>query len=73
MLFRSSVLGSREYLEQSSAFKDVGIPISYFNYNHPVYPQLFGKFLTHMSVIDILFNCGSKSIDLIKNGVEVEV
>jgi hypothetical protein len=66
-----SVLGSKDYLDKSSAFEEIGVPVRYFNYHHPEYPQLFGNFLSHMSVIDMLFNCGDKSADLIHSGIEV--
>jgi hypothetical protein len=66
-----SVPGSRDYLNESSAFEEIGVPVRYFNYRHPEYPQLFGDFLPYMSVIDMLFNCGDRSADLIRSGVEV--
>ena len=67
-----SVPGSKNYLDESSAFEDIGVPVHYFNYRHPEYPQLFGNFLSHMSVIDMLFNCGEQSSDLIRSGIKVE-
>lgn len=67
-----SVPGSKNYLDESSAFEDIGVPVRYFNYRHPEYPQLFGNFLSHMSVIDMLFNCGEQSSDLIRSGIKVE-
>jgi len=63
--------GSKDYLDESSAFDDIGVPVRYFSYRHPEYPQLFGNFLPYMSVIDILFNCGDQSADLIRYGIEV--
>lgn len=67
-----SVPGSKNYLDESSAFEDIGVPVHYFNFHHPEYPQLFGDFLPYMSVIDILFNCGDQSADLISSGIKVE-
>lgn len=66
-----SAPGSKEYLDQSSAFKGIGVPVRYLHYRHPEYPQLFGDFLPYMSVIDILFNCGEQSAKLIQSGIEV--
>jgi len=66
-----SVYGSKGYLDESSAFEQIGVPVRYFNYWHPEYPQLFGEFVPYMSVIDILFNCGEKSAELIRSGIEV--
>lgn len=68
-----SVLGSKEYLDESSAFQEIGVAVRYFKYHHPEYPQLFGNFLPCMSVIDILFNCGDKSAELIRSGIEESV
>ena len=31
-------------------------------YNHPKYTQLHGKFISNLSVIDLLFNEGSNSL-----------
>jgi hypothetical protein len=58
-------------LDESTAFEKIGIPIRYFNFHHPVYPQLFGDFLPFMSAIDIIFNCGERSAELLKQGIEV--
>lgn len=37
-------------------------------YVHPVYPQLHGEFQPYMSVIDLLFNVGQKSFDVLMSG-----
>lgn len=56
--------GSRDYIEESGAFE---IPVTYFEYNHPVYNQP-GEFLPYMSAIDLLFNEGPKSLEIIRSG-----
>lgn len=38
-----------------------GIRLEYLSFEHPVYPQLHGDFISHLSVIDLLFNNGSES------------
>lgn len=63
--------GSKEYLDESEAFKKIGVPVHYYGFNHPEYPQPFGEFLPYMSVIDMLFNCGERSPALIKSASEV--
>ena len=35
------------------------------NYIHPTYKQIGNKFISHLSVIDLLFNCGDKSLNII--------
>lgn len=39
-------------------FKANGIELQYQNFKHPEYPQLHGAFVSHLSVIDALFNIG---------------
>lgn len=63
--------GSKEYLDESDAFEKIGVPVQYFGFKHPEYPQPFGEFLPYMSVIDMLFNCGESSSALIKDASEV--
>ena len=38
------------------------------NYIHPQYPQQFGSFVSHLSVIDLLANCGDQSLDVLMSG-----
>lgn len=63
--------GSKEYLDESDAFDQVGVPVQYFEFKHPEYPQPFGEFLPSMSIIDMLFNCGERSPELIRGASEV--
>lgn len=49
-------------------FKSSGM-IPYFQkYNHPIYHQIHGNFIPNLSIIDLLFNCGEKSLGIIMNG-----
>lgn len=63
--------GSKDYLDESDAFARRGIPLSYFEFTHPEYPQRFGDFVPYMSVVDLLFNCGADSLSVIEKGSEV--
>lgn len=63
--------GSKDYLDESDAFAKRGIPLSYFEFKHPEYPQRFGDFLPYMSVVDMLFNCGPESASAIEKGCEI--
>ena len=47
--------------------KKESINIVFQNYQHPVYIQQFGEFTSHLSVIDLLFNHGEKSLDILSN------
>jgi len=46
-------------------FRSAGIDIEYQDYKHPVYPQLHGVFVPYLSIVDLLFNCGPRSLDII--------
>lgn len=63
--------GSKVYLVESNAFKTIDVPVQYYEFNHPEYPQPFGEFLPYMSIIDMLFNCGERSSALIQGASEV--
>ena len=43
-------------------FKENDIKVIIQAFKHPVYPQLFKGFQSHMSMVDLLFNCGSGSL-----------
>lgn len=64
-----SGIGGRDYLEEDKFIK-AGIKLEYQNFNHPVYCQCYMKgeesFLPNMSAVDLLFNEGEKSIDILR-------
>ena len=64
--------GSKDYLKESDSFEKAKIALNYFSYKHPIYNQLWGEFIPYMSIIDMLFNCGEESIDLIKMNSGIE-
>ena len=47
-------------------FKENGIRVVIQEFNHPVYPQLYDEFQSHLSVVDLLFNCGPESLEIIR-------
>jgi len=49
-------------------FEREGIEVEFQDYQHPVYPQLHGEFLPNMSVVDLLMNCGPKSLEVLTCG-----
>src|SRR4029077_9761508 len=62
-----SPLGSAVYLlEEMGCFRDCGVDVVFQNYTHPVYRQLFSPFLTHACVLDLLFNEGGRSLEIIR-------
>jgi len=44
-----------------------GIEVIFQDFKHPVYNQLFGDFEPFMSAIDLLFNCGDNSINILRS------
>jgi len=59
--------GAREYLDET-AFAESGLGLEYQSYEHPVYPQLQGGFEPYMALVDLLFNAGGGSLDIIRTG-----
>jgi len=57
----------RDYADLDS-FKQAGIKPLFQDYTHPVYSQSYGDFISHMSIIDLLFNYGPKSLEVITRG-----
>jgi hypothetical protein len=59
--------GSRNYHEDGP-FNEANITVAWHEFDHPVYPQLFGEFIPFLSGIDLLFNCGiQKSRSIIRS------
>jgi hypothetical protein len=57
----------RDYLNRES-FERAGLEIEFQNFTHPTYPQLFMNgqgFVSKLSAVDLLFNCGSLGSDLL--------
>ena len=47
-------------------FDKAGIRYIFQDYQHPThYPQLFGKFIPNLSILDLLFNCGPDSLNIL--------
>jgi hypothetical protein len=44
-----------------------GVKVEFQEYTHPVYKQLYGDFVPYLSVIDLLFNHGQESMDILVN------
>jgi len=58
----TGILG-KQYIDTSS-FEAKGIHVVFQDYHHPEYPQRFGPFLSHLSFIDLIFNCGPRSREI---------
>lgn len=49
-------------------FTAAGIQARFQDYKHPIYPQLHGQFEPYMSIIDLLFNVGPNSMQVLMSG-----
>ena len=54
-----------KYMDETS-FHNHQIQVVFQDFNHPDYPQCYGPFEPNISIIDLLFNCGSESLNLIR-------
>ena len=61
--------GTRAYVDEE-IFRQAGVEIEYQDLEHPTYPQGYGEFISHMSALDILMNCGRESADIIRRAGE---
>ncbi len=59
----------RDYLKEND-FHINNINVHYQNFIHPVYEQIHGKFEPAMSIVDLYFNHGPKSINILKNNLK---
>ena len=54
-----------KYLDLS-LFEKENIDVIFQDYSHPCYSQLFSEFESNLSIIDLLFNCGPKSLSILR-------
>jgi hypothetical protein len=74
-------LGASQFLAQGSAkkylkralFERAGVTLRFFNPPDWVYPQLWGSFISNLSTLDMLLNCGPKARDILFKHREDEV
>ncbi|WP_372766443.1 WbqC family protein [Pseudoalteromonas sp.] len=72
-----SPLGAKAYIETNNPGGELvknGINVLYQNFKHPQYTQLFGDFISHLAVVDCLFNIGpEQTLFLIRKGHQLPV
>lgn len=69
----TKVVGGDEYLSGPAGkeylitefFEQQGVKLSFQEFHHPKYPQLHGEFLPYACALDLLFNCGEKSKEIL--------
>ncbi len=57
--------GGQNYMNMDR-FREEGIKVIFQDFKLPSYNQLFGDFVPYLSIIDLLFNHGEESIDIIR-------
>jgi hypothetical protein len=57
--------GGADYMD-AARFEENGLKVIMQEFTHPVYPQLFKDFKSHLSIVDLLFNCGPESMNVIR-------
>jgi WbqC-like protein family len=63
--FLGGMGGSRDYLDKE-AFAAVGMGVEWQDFHSPQYPQCgTGPFLPGLSALDLLFNCGPRSREIV--------
>ena len=54
----------KDYADKKS-FENENIEIFFQDYKHPIYEQINGEFISHLSLIDLLFNKGPESLEIL--------
>ena len=54
------------YLSEKN-FSKKGVKLEYQKYDHPIYAQQYSGFIPNLSLVDLLFNAGDKSLDVLLN------
>lgn len=57
--------GGADYMDLAQ-FASRTVKVTFQNFNHPVYPQCHGTFVSHLSIVDLLFNCGPESLGVLQ-------
>jgi len=55
---------AKDYLDESM-FEREGIGIRWHGYQHPVYRQMHEPFIPYLSIVDLLFNHGKESLNVL--------
>lgn len=63
-MYLSGVSG-REYLDLGK-FQEEGIPVRFQEFHHPLYRQIHEPFVPGLSAVDLLFNHGPRSMEILR-------
>lgn len=65
-VYLSGALG-KDYLDMES-FRKEDIRVIFQDYAHPLYRQPFSEFISHLSALDLVFNEGRRSLEILLQG-----
>ncbi len=57
----------RNYMDVER-FAEARIEVIFQEYQHPSYDQLFDPFESHLSALDLVLNCGPRSLEILRQG-----
>ncbi|MDO9549078.1 MAG: WbqC family protein, partial [Candidatus Marinimicrobia bacterium] len=60
--------GGHDYLKTDLFLKN-NLQLIFQNFEHPEYQQLHGNFISHLSILDLLFNEGPNAHSIIEGGI----
>jgi hypothetical protein len=63
-VYLSGTGGGKAYNDEA-LLNENQIQLVYSDFTHPEYPQLWGEFIPNLSILDMLFNCGRQSRELL--------
>ncbi len=52
-------MGAKAYME-SDKLENAGVALAYSSFSQTRYPQLSGEFVSNLSIVDVLMNCGAR-------------
>lgn len=55
---------AKDYIDEAEFTKN-NIKLEFHNYSHPNYKQLYGEFMPYLSIIDLIFNHGDESLEIL--------
>jgi len=59
--------GSLSYID-TDLFEKNGIKVIFQEYSPEIYPQLYGEFIPGLSLMDMIFNMGNETYNIIRKG-----
>ena len=66
-----SSFGATSYMGDMSKFPETNIKIKYFEYKNREYNQLGDQFISNLTILDLIFNEGPHSLEIIRDNFKV--